>query len=283
MHALKPLLIASVTLFFLCEPAKSLALVGGHQKIQSFSLPNRCDEKCGDFNISFPFHLNTSCFSVLGAFRLSCVNSTTLFLQIGAERYRVLEFFADGVTVDFPSSSVCREYQNFNAFSFTGNDYYGISADNIVGLYDCEDSSLCKAGCETNDLPGCRGEGGGGSVNCCYPLSDHSLWRPGDGFSVFSKFGCRGFSSWVVLRGSISGKRGVKLEWAIPRNVSGGVCAGNASAVNATAVAGGVRCSCTEGFVGDGFSTGVGCIKCESFFLILSAVPSATMTDCHQF
>ena len=70
-------------------------------------------------------------------------------------------------------------------------------------FFVCEDSSLCKAECETNALPGCDSNVNG-SPACCYPLSDHSVWHFGEKFSVFSKFGCRGFSSWVVQRGSIS-------------------------------------------------------------------------------
>lgn len=174
----------------------------------------------------------------------------------------MLEFFSDGVLVDFPGSSPCRQYNDLHSFSFGRNDYFGVSVDNVLGLYDCEDSSLCKAECETIDLPDCDGSVSN-SPACCYPLSDNSIWHVGDGFSGFSKFGCRGFSSWVVLRGANSGKRGVKLEWAVPRNSSTGACAANALIVNATAIAGGVRCVCQDGFVGDGFANGVGCLKCE--------------------
>ncbi|KAL4377554.1 hypothetical protein GQ457_02G001630 [Hibiscus cannabinus] len=241
------LLFVSFTLLFLNQPAMSL-------------LPNQCNEKCGGLHIPFPFRLNASCPSISTAFRLSCLNSTTLYLHVGAETYRVLDFFSDGVLVDFPGATGCRQYHDLNAFGFNKNDYFGISSDNVIGLYDCEDSSLCKTGCETNDLPGCDGNYGG-SLACCYPLSDHSIWHSGDGFSSFSKFGCRGFSSWVVSRGTNTGKRGVKLEWAVPRNSSGGVCASDADMVNATAVEAAVRCLCKDGFVGDGFANGAGCFK----------------------
>ncbi|XP_050387158.1 probably inactive receptor-like protein kinase At2g46850 [Argentina anserina] len=223
--------------------------------------PNLCHEKCGDLQIPFPFHLNKSCSSLSDVFHLSCLNSTSLFLNIGSESYRILELFSDGLLVDFPgSSSYCRQYNDLNLFDFLGNDHFGLSADNVIGLYDCEDSSLCKTECETIDLPGCDGNESHGSPACCYPLSDHSLWHLGDKFSVFSKFGCRGFSSWVVQRGSNMGKRGVKLEWAVPRNSSKGVCATNGYIINATSIQAGVRCACQDGFIGDGFATGEGCI-----------------------
>ncbi|XVF33066.1 hypothetical protein REPUB_Repub17cG0136400 [Reevesia pubescens] len=245
------LLLISFTILSLNQPGICL---------QQRQLKQCNDERCGSFHIPFPFHLNAYCASVSNAFHLSCLNSTTLYLHIGIKSYRVLEFFSDGILVDFPGSSACRQYDDLNAFYFAGNDYFGISDDNVIGLYDCEDSSLCKAGCETNDLPGCDGNSGG-SLACCYPLSDHSIWHSGDGFSSFSKFGCRGFSSWVVRRGTNTGKGGVKLEWAIRRNTSEGVCARNADVVNATTVEAGVRCTCQDGFVGDGFANGAGCLK----------------------
>lgn len=225
-------------------------------------VPNQCNDQCGTIQIPFPFHLNISCPSISTAFHLSCLNSTTLYLHIGFKTYRVLDFFSDGVLVDFPGTTSCRQYNDLNAFGFTKNDHFGISGDNVLGLYDCEDSSLCKAACETNDLPGCDGNNGG-SLGCCYPLSDHSIWHFGAGFSVFSKFGCRGFTSWVVSRGTNTGTRGVKLEWAIPRDKSDTICANNADMVNATTIEAGIRCLCKDGFVGDGFAKGAGCIECE--------------------
>lgn len=60
-------------------------------------------------------------------------------------------------------------------------------------------------------------------------------------------------------KGWRSGKRGVKLEWGLPRNLT--ICDKNGFVVNATAVTDGVRCSCSDGFVGDGFANGFGCFK----------------------
>ncbi|CAN6704675.1 unnamed protein product [Malus baccata var. baccata] len=240
----------------------SHSLHGQQQKLEQPTLPPNqlCNEKCGQLQLPFPFHLNKSCSSVSDAFHLSCQNSTTLFLNIGSESYRVLDFFSDGLLVDFPGSSSCRQYNDLNSFDFLGNDYFGVAVENVVGLYDCEDSSLCKTDCETNDLPGCDGNENS-SPACCYPFSDHSVWHLGDKFSVFAKFGCRGISSWVVQRGSNLGKRGVKLEWAVPKNSSKEVCDSSAYITNATVVEGGVRCMCPDGFLGDGFAAGAGCLK----------------------
>ncbi|XP_057744646.1 probably inactive receptor-like protein kinase At2g46850 [Arachis stenosperma] len=233
-------------------------------------LPNPCNETCGKLHVPFPFFVNSSCASISTSFNLSCSNSSNLFLKIDSQSYKVLEFFNDGLLVDFPgasSSSTCRMYNDLNSFgkSFEGKDedQYGISLDNVVGLYDCDDSSVCKPDCETIELPGC--DGSGNNLGCCYPLSDHSIWHSGEGFSVFSEFGCRGFSSWAVVRGSNSGKHGVKLEWGVPLKKNSSsmekVCDLNAEMVNASSVQGAVRCVCQDGFIGDGFLNGSGCLQ----------------------
>ncbi|CAN1198017.1 Probably inactive receptor-like protein kinase At2g46850 [Linum perenne] len=229
-----------------------------------------CNETCGNLHLPFPFHINTTCnptpiSTSSSPFHLTCTNSTSLSLTIDSKSYRVLRFFPDGLLVDFPSpspSAACRQYNDLNAFSFSGNSHFGISAENVIGLYDCEDSSLCKTECETVNLPGCGGGGGGGgSPACCYPLSDRSSWEIGDGFGVFGKYGCRGFACWVVTKGERDGKRGVKLEFGLWGNSSNRWCAEDGDVVNATTVESGVRCRCRDGFVGDGYVNGSGCLK----------------------
>ncbi|KAG7025360.1 putative inactive receptor-like protein kinase, partial [Cucurbita argyrosperma subsp. argyrosperma] len=227
-----------------------------------------CSAVCGNLQIPFPFHLNTSScehplrpIRIPQPFHLYCLNSTTLFLNLTGQTFRILEFLSGAVLVDFPGPSPCRQYNDFNAFNpLSANPFFAIANDNVLALYDCNDSSLCKATCEKLIMPGCDGTARY-SPACCYPLTDSSVWRNGGDFSVFSKLGCRGFSSWVVEKGSSAGKRGVKFEWGLPRNFSDGICDKNGFVVNATAVPDGVRCSCSDGFVGDGFARGFGCLK----------------------
>ncbi|XP_074333231.1 probably inactive receptor-like protein kinase At2g46850 isoform X2 [Apium graveolens] len=161
--------------------------------------------------------------------------------------------------------------------------------DNVLGLYDCEDSSLCKPDCvNTNTIlmpPGCSNNHSNDHAACCYPLSDQIYWHPGDDLSIFTQFGCRGFSSWVVVPYNnttytsdnvhAARKHGVKLEWAFPattnnsilldsskkRAISSTFCAPNAYVVNATTITSGIRCKCEDGFTGDGYMQGVGCLK----------------------
>ncbi|XP_027103397.1 probably inactive receptor-like protein kinase At2g46850 [Coffea arabica] len=232
-------------------------------------------ERCGIFQIPFPFCLNASSASsspackwsglLSGAFSLSCLNSSSLFLNIASQSYRVLYFFQDGVLVDFPNTSVChRGYNDLNSFAFAGDQYFGISTDNVVALYGCQDASPCKTDCGKSLMPDCDHDGGGvaagvgGYPACCYPLSDFSI---SNGFSFFSQYGCRGLSSWVILPGNRTGMGGVKLEWAIPRNSTLATCATNGDAINASSVKSGMRCQCRDGFLGDGFTFGLGCFK----------------------
>ncbi|KAJ0448757.1 putative protein kinase RLK-Pelle-URK-3 family [Helianthus annuus] len=239
-------------------------------------------EKCGSFDsIPYPFRIDngSDCGGLLSdAFRLSCVNSTSLFVNIGSYRYEIIHFFpaSGGLLVAFANnttrySSSCRGYHDIRSFRFQANDYLGISKDNLVGLYGCGDSSLCRSDCG-----GCPDANTSTTTTtftdsgCCYSLSEDrgGVWQVGDSFSVFEEFGCKGFSSWVDSgSGSGSGSRsgdiryGVKLEWAVPSDVIKDECDSNARIVNASSVTFGMRCECVDGFVGDGFAKGTGCLK----------------------
>ncbi|XP_058106385.1 probably inactive receptor-like protein kinase At2g46850 [Magnolia sinica] len=247
-------------------------------------LPNtNCSEQCGRFQLPFPFHLSNSCSSNSTAFRLSCTNSTTLYVNIESQILQVLDILSDSILVNIPtsssssSSSSCRMSFDVNSFTLKGNRFYGVSDDNLIRLYDCEDSSVCKVDCEQFEFQGC---GRNDSFSCCYPLSDRSVWQFGDGFSVFTEFGCRRFESWVVESGTKSAKWGIKIEWAVPKNSSEGACARNAVFMNSTAVRGGGRCVCKTGFVGDGFAEGVGCLQsCIKDGQIVYGVDCHSQTD----
>ncbi|KAJ0968913.1 hypothetical protein J5N97_021790 [Dioscorea zingiberensis] len=242
----------------------SLLLLLHSLLLSSIPLSSPCPDLCGDLQIPAPFHLNASCGPRIDDFLLSCPpKSKSPFLALGSALLRVIDFRPSGtLLLDYSSntsSSSCdRWYSDLDASAvFARSPFFAITANNVLRLYDCEDSSVCKTGCE--EINGGRCERNGTNFGCCYPLSDGSVWKIGDGFGVFSEFGCRGFSSWVVGRGR-EAERGIEVEWAVPRGYGNGeVCAVGAAVVNATAVHGGVRCGCNAGMVGDGFRQGAGC------------------------
>ncbi|KAK1306310.1 inactive receptor-like protein kinase [Acorus calamus] len=225
-----------------------------------FPPPSKCTDRCGDLPLPFPFHLtDPSCGLNYSAFQLTCVDSV-LYLPLGGPRdLRVVRFSSDGsnsIVLDFPSPPSCTRHFVLESVDLGDAGFYGLSEENVLRLYDCEDSSVCKTG-RCGSVAGCDGDGG-----CCYPLSDRDVWGPGENFSVFKEFGCRGFSSWVKGGNSTTGVvRGIEIEWAVPIGSQSGLCADGASVVNVTAVRDGVRCECGDGYVGDGFSVGTGCLK----------------------
>ncbi|XP_062185365.1 probably inactive receptor-like protein kinase At2g46850 isoform X2 [Phragmites australis] len=239
--------------------------------------PGSCGgpDSCGDLVLPFPFHLNSSCSSAgtnSSRFRLSCDANATLTLPLGSATFRVLAFLPSGsLLLDYApaSPSPCdAAYAPFSrptspAAKLDAAPFLAVTQANVLRLYACEDSSLCRAGCD--DVATCGRVAGGGKSGCCYPLSDGSVWKAGNALGVFADFGCRGFSSWIKNRSAAPGAawvvRGIEVEWAVPRGSAMAKCADSASLVNATAVRDSVRCACAAGLVGDGFAQGTGCSK----------------------
>ncbi|CAL5030434.1 unnamed protein product [Urochloa decumbens] len=235
-------------------------------------------ERCGDLVLPFPFHLNSSCGSTgagAGAnsslFRLSCnAANATLTLALGSAAFRVLAFLPSGsLLLDYAPASPSPCDAAYAAFSrptspaaaLDAAPFLAVTPANVLRLYACEDSSLCRAGCD-DVAAACGGKKSG----CCYPLSDGSVWKPGNGLGVFADYGCRGFASWVKNRSAPAAGgggvvRGIEVEWAVPRGSAMAKCADGAALVNATALHDGVRCACAAGLVGDGFAQGTGCSK----------------------
>jgi hypothetical protein len=253
--------------------------------------PSDCggtDDSCGDIVIPFPFHLNSSCrgnaSTNSSSFCLSCDAKATLTLPLGSTTFRVLGFHPSGLLLlDYApaSPSACdAAYAAFSratspAVALDAAPFLAVTPANVLRLYACEDSSLCRAGCD-DDVFTCA-RAAAGKSGCCYPLSDGSVWKLGSGLGVFSDFGCRGFSSWVKNRTAAAGAgaflRGIEVEWAVPRGSALAKCADGAALVNATAVHNGLRCVCPVGLDGDGFALGTGCsnaTRCKYALLFTS-------------
>ncbi|KAJ6805136.1 putative inactive receptor-like protein kinase [Iris pallida] len=252
----------------------STATVSQPMQPDQVLFPNRCAERCGSLELPFPFHLNSSCGPPVPSFRLSCRNSSLLYLSLGPTDLRIISFLqaSGSLLLDYSpnssssSSAACdlRWYSSVVNHVFDRSRFFSVTARNVLRLYDCEDSSICgnAGGCDPGVFRGrCEGDRGG----CCYSLADGSAWKDGDGFEVFSEFGCRGFSSWIApgsaARSGVQ-QRGIEMEWAVPKGYGNKTeCAEGAVEVKATTVKDGVRCACGAGFLGDGFADGAGCFK----------------------
>ncbi|KAF3789234.1 receptor-like protein kinase [Nymphaea thermarum] len=208
-------------------------------------LINPCKEQCGTIPIPYPFYLsNNSCG--FDGFKLNCSNST-LSLTLNSKEYVVLNISSDSLLIDFFPARSC--HAQLDDFDFKGDQLYGISVDNVLQFSECRDTSICREICS---MQLCEGKS-----ECCYLLSSYAVWQPGDGFSVFSAFGCKGFSCWHF---DPQTERGIKLEWGITKLNSSGLCHPGATVVHARTVDG-MRCRCKTGFTGDGFAYGIGCVK----------------------
>ncbi|KAG0473215.1 hypothetical protein HPP92_015072 [Vanilla planifolia] len=243
-----------------------------------FLFANRCRERCGEISLPYPFHLNSHCGPNVDSFRLSCTqtqsSNSSLYLTLGATDVRVISFLlpSGSLLLDYSSNSSAaapspcdRWYADFNRSVdvLRPSSFFAVTTHNVFRLYDCDDSSVCKSGCERLGGAAAGCEGVGTYQGCCYPLADGSVWREGQGFSVFAEYGCRGFSSWVSPSHAVGhARQGIEVEWAVPWRFREMVpCAEGAVEVNATGVKGGIRCACGSGLIGDGFALGVGCFK----------------------
>ncbi|XP_020600318.1 probably inactive receptor-like protein kinase At2g46850 [Phalaenopsis equestris] len=242
-------------------------VVAGSAASKESLFTNPCNELCGDLSLPYPFYLNSSCGPQIDAFRLTCTRNSSLYLTLGPTELRIIAFLtSSSILLDYSSKSRSNSNSNsspcdrwyadlkVSAAVLNRSPFVAVTTDNVLRLYACDDSSVCRSGCER--VGGCEG-------GCCYPLSDGSVWKAGEGIGVFGEYGCRGFSSWVEKRGLVGrARRGIEVEWAVPmRLVEDVACANGAVMVNATVVKKGYRCSCGPGLVGDGFARGIGCFK----------------------
>ncbi|KAJ6804931.1 putative inactive receptor-like protein kinase [Iris pallida] len=86
----------------------STATVSQPMQPDQVLFPNRCAERCGSLELPFPFHLNSSCGPPVPSFRLSCRNSSLLYLSLGPTDLRIISFLqaSGSLLLDYsPNSS----------------------------------------------------------------------------------------------------------------------------------------------------------------------------------
>lgn len=216
-----------------------------------------CNESCGNTSIPYPFYINSR-HCGLDGFKLQCSNDT-VSVEVNKLYYSVLSFASDGIIID-PLRSSCSK--NLKGFSVKGMKNYAISISNFVQFSDCNNTTGCLLKC--NIPMQSRNEQCMFDRTCCYPLLNGTIWHPGDDdFTKFSRLQCQSFISWVLTPTStrLDAEYGLKLEWGILGTCHDVQCDPNADCRRAIAVNNSVRCACKDGYQGDGFRQGTGCIK----------------------
>ncbi|GLJ08725.1 hypothetical protein SUGI_0094590 [Cryptomeria japonica] len=237
---------------------------------------SKCNEVCGNTPIPYPFYVGSSACGKSG-FKLECYNDSTLRIKLNNVLHDVIDFNDDGISLNLSCSSSVAD------FSIQGMPNYAISNQNILQLGECENTKSCPL----TQMQCSNGEKCSFGRSCCYPLMNDSLWptyshwqRGASNFSQFYPMQCKVFTSWVArsLTPNVDAVFGLKLEWAILGNCKNAHCHVNARCNSTTGVKGGVRCSCNQGYIGDGYVEGKGCIKvlaCAATSVAISIVFSA--------
>jgi len=216
----------------------------------------QCNESCGNISIPYPFYVNSRRCGVDG-FILQCYNNTVR-IEVNKLYYNVLSFSEDGIIID-PLRSSCSK--NLKGFNVKGMKNYAISISNFVQFSDCKNTTGCLLKCNIpmqSSNEQCLFD-----KTCCYPLLNGTIWHPGDhDFAHFARLQCQSFISWVLTPTSIrlDAEYGLKLEWGILGTCDDIRCDPNAVCANAVALKG-VRCTCKDGYQGDGFHEGTGCVR----------------------
>ncbi|KAH9313192.1 hypothetical protein KI387_028227, partial [Taxus chinensis] len=249
------LILASVDLD--SSPISSTRAVSAHLNHSR----GQCNEFCGSTFLQYPFYIKSIACGRDG-FKLECYNNSTLRIKLNKILYDVIRLDTSGIVLDalHPTCS-----PNLESFNIQGVQHYAISRDNYIQLSNCKNRTQCKApNCNipyrTSNSVQCK------VINpCCFALSLMLDWPPGESsFGRFSDLQCTTFSSWALQGRGIfkeSYTFGLKLEWGIPGSCKKFRCHPNAQCGTATSVKGAVRCTCNNGYKGDGYVEGIGCTK----------------------
>lgn len=212
-----------------------------------------CNQTCGGWTLPFPFGFSSSCH-----IKLNCTSNGTVL----AANFPVLSITADAILVNLPAS--CSRPVEALRHLFTRN--FAPSFLNAVLLQNCSGyrspcfipTTTVMASFELLDC-GRRND----NISCYSETDNKTLFMD---YDKVLRSGCRSLFSAISVESldmspSVSLEvRIVRLGWWIQGNCG---CSKHAKCIGVSPPLEGkpkaYRCRCVEGFVGDGFSGGVGC------------------------
>ncbi|KAG6471391.1 wall-associated receptor kinase-like 14 isoform X1 [Zingiber officinale] len=224
---------------------------------------SKCEPTCADSSVSFPFGFSRGC-----PIRLNC--SAAGEMQLGG--YRVRNITSEMVVLDVPP--VCNRSVGDAARGLFGR-HHAATSNNALFLRGCqtEGSADCKISTEIIsrrlNLPSCGPQGD--NITCFPSNKIDDLLPPNEltkntGNCKFLLTAVRYKKDDVGQDSLVFGE--VEVGWWLDGECS---CANNAGCTRVRppqpATRGreskGFRCSCREGFIGDGFAQGHGCRRVE--------------------
>ncbi|RRT85523.1 hypothetical protein B296_00002318 [Ensete ventricosum] len=210
---------------------------------------SQCEGTCGSYAAPYPFGFSGGC-----PIPLDCSSAPSSSIRIG--EFKVRNITSHNLVIDVPPA--CNRSINSSRSLFGLN--YALTSMNRLFLGNCTANKIVSGGCTVNaTLFDGRCGPGFDNATCFYNQTKEHYF---DRSSIFDS-GC---SFLVTSVGYVSGASvqllelwTAELEWWLDGQCQ---CSANADCTRITSPdRPGFRCSCREGFQGDGFAHGSGCRK----------------------
>lgn len=217
-----------------------------------------CNQTCGNKSVSYPFGFSDGC-----EIRLNCSYRD----DVEVAGFQVLNVTSDNIIIHTPRQCNRKVDQMKRLFSRN----YAVSKQNALLLQNCSSSQsnctiptdLIENRFKLQGIQGCNHDPRYGNMSCYLAATKGNGMLTYDNISS-SHCGLL-VSSTVVnsanddLEISLEFQT-IQLDWWLPGACN---CSANANCSNVTVANGssGYRCSCQDGFIGDGFAQGSRCYR----------------------
>ncbi|KAL8143485.1 hypothetical protein V2J09_016517 [Rumex salicifolius] len=214
-----------------------------------------CKRSCGEELVNYPFGFSDGC-----EIRLNCIHN----IGIKIAKFHVRNVTSDAIMVNIPAQ--CNRKVEEIKILFGPN--YAVSGQNALLLQKCSSAqnncTIPTVMLENRfDLRRCSSASGDGDGNVsCYPVA-----KKGVGVLTYENINstdCKLLFSSIAVNSGIDNSdvsiefQTIQLDWWLPGDCR---CSANARCrqVAVANCSSGYRCSCADGFIGDGYAQGSGC------------------------